>query len=67
MNNLALFAQRRRLAAALVAALLLASCGRQPDTASQTTPAAGTASAGATAGGAPMDSEKVLNVFNWSD
>src|SRR5580658_8226162 len=64
MNNLAPRAHRRRLGTALVAALLLAGCGHQPDTSSQsgantTTPAA--------AGNAPMDSEKVLNVYNWSD
>jgi putrescine transport system substrate-binding protein len=67
MNKLALPAHRRRLGMALLAVLLLAGCGRQPDSASQTAPAAGTASASATAGGAPMDSDKVLNVFNWSD
>jgi putrescine transport system substrate-binding protein len=73
MNNLALTAQRRRLGVTLVAALLLAGCGRQPDTGSQTSAntaapaAAGNASAGPTAAGAAMDSEKVLNVFNWSD
>jgi putrescine transport system substrate-binding protein len=64
MNNLAPRAHRRRLGTALAAALLLAGCGHQPDTSSQsgantTTPAA--------AANAPMDSEKVLNVYNWSD
>jgi len=73
MNNLALRAHRRRLSTALVAALMLAGCGHQPDSSSQsgantTTPAAaGNASAASTAAGVPMDSEKVLNVYNWSD
>jgi putrescine transport system substrate-binding protein len=73
MNNLAPRAHRRRLGMALVAALLLAGCGHRPDTSSQsaanaTTPAAaGNASAASTAAAVPMDSEKVLNVYNWSD
>src|SRR5580704_18035168 len=81
MNNLALMAHRGRLGMALIAALLLAGCGRQPDAPSQNTPATDTstavpagnasaasaASGGPTTAGAPTDSEKVLNVFNWSD
>jgi putrescine transport system substrate-binding protein len=65
MNNLALTAHRRRLGMALIAALLLAGCGRQPDAPSQNTAAADAKPAAP--GGAPMDPEKVLNVFNWSD
>src|ERR1700722_4212407 len=78
MNNLARTAHRGRLGMALVAALLLAACGRQPDAPSQNSAAAdtktaapaanaSTASGGPTTAGAPTDSEKVLNVFNWSD
>src|SRR6202050_1359846 len=73
MNNLALRAHRRRLGMALVVALMLAGCGHQLDSSSQsaantTTPAAaGNASAASTAAAVPMDSEKVLNVYNWSD
>src|SRR6202050_3067303 len=73
MNNLALRAHRRRLGMALVVALMLAGCGHQLDSSSQsaantTTPAAaGNASAASTAAAVPMDSERVLNVYNWSD
>ena len=60
-NNLAPAAVRPRtalaLAAALAAALLLASCGRQP-----AAPSADSGSASAAA-----DADKVLNVYNWSD
>jgi putrescine transport system substrate-binding protein len=77
MNKLALPAQRRWLGMTLVAALLLAGCGHQPDTASQPTASqssapqssadATTPAAAPSAAGAPVDSDKVLNVFNWSD
>src|SRR5580692_13137379 len=69
MNNLALMAHRGRLGAALVAALLLAGCGRQTDTTAQNTAAADTKTTAPapTTAGAPTDAEKVLNVFNWSD
>jgi putrescine transport system substrate-binding protein len=60
-NNLAPAAVRPctalALGVALAAALLLASCGRQP-----AAPGADSGSASATA-----DADKVLNVYNWSD
>jgi putrescine transport system substrate-binding protein len=56
-NNLAPAAVRPCTALALAAALLLASCGRQP-----AAPAADSASASAA-----DDADKVLNVYNWSD
>jgi putrescine transport system substrate-binding protein len=69
-NNLAPTAIRRRTAmalAVLAAALLVAGCGRQapppPGDGSS-----GGAGPGASAGaGAAGDSDKVLNVYNWSD
>jgi putrescine transport system substrate-binding protein len=68
-NNLVPAAVRRRtalaLGAALTAAFLLASCGRQP-----AAPAAESGSAGGAAPGtasAAVDADKVLNVYNWSD
>ncbi|MGC2459975.1 MAG: polyamine ABC transporter substrate-binding protein [Steroidobacteraceae bacterium] len=60
----------RRMGMAFAAALLLAGCGRQPaaPSAEKTSPAAaGEVSGYAGAARAPMDAEKVLNVYNWSD
>ena len=60
----------RRMGMAFAAALLLAGCGRQPaePSAEKTSPAgAGEVSGYAAATRAPMDAEKVLNVYNWSD
>src|SRR5580658_3623681 len=78
MNNLALTAHRWRLGMVLAAALLVAACGHQPDSSSQNIATADTktaapagnasaASAGPATAGVPMDAEKILNVFNWSD
>jgi putrescine transport system substrate-binding protein len=67
MNKLALPAHRRRLGMALVATLLLAGCGREPATPSQSSPDTTKTAGAPTAAAVPMDSEPVLNVFNWSD
>lgn len=47
-------------------ALLLAACGESPKPAATTPPPAADAAATA-AFGTPLDDEKVLNVYNWSD
>ena len=55
---------RARRATLLAAALVLATCARQGPAPNSTTAAVASA-AGASA--VPMDDEKVLNVYNWSD
>ena len=59
MKNVARHVAARRMAVALAAALLLASCGRQP--------AAPSSAAGGAAADAATDADKVVNVYNWSD
>jgi putrescine transport system substrate-binding protein len=59
MKYLAPAALRRRTAAALAAALLIAGCGRQP--------AVTSSEPGAATGAAGSETDKVVNVYNWSD
>jgi len=64
-KNLAPAAVRPCTALALAAALLLASCGRQPAAPPADNGPAGGAAPGATS--AAGDADRVLNVYNWSD
>src|SRR6202451_2777931 len=59
----------RRLGVGLAAPLLLAACSRQqaPPSVEKLPPTVAEVSGSPVAAGAPMDAEKVLNVFNWSD
>jgi putrescine transport system substrate-binding protein len=57
MKTMARPAVRRRMAVALAAGLLLASCGRQ----------AAAPSPDSAATGAATEADKVVNVYNWSD
>src|SRR5580692_3607993 len=69
MKFFARSAAGRWLGMTLAASLLLAACSRQQAAPSvEKTPPATTEVAGSPAAAvAPMDAEKVLNVFNWSD
>ncbi len=58
MKTMARAAVRRRMTMALAAALLLASCGRQP---------AAPSSDSSTPAGTATEADKVVNVYNWSD
>ena len=69
MKHIARSVAGRRLGMTLAAALLLAGCSRQPATPSveKAPPAVAEVAGSPAAAAGPMDAEKVLNVFNWSD
>ncbi len=67
MGRQAVMAGLGRCAAPAVLALLLAGCGGREASQSAVSGAVASTGTAAAAAAAPMDAERVLNVYNWSD